>query len=65
MFSKLKKASKKWHRRAWMIDPKKTTLIFDSGYARSAHVPSWIYKKELSQDVKEVFHSCTRDYPQF
>jgi hypothetical protein len=61
MFSR-QNPSKKWHRKAWMIDPKKTILVLDTGYATSEHVPPWIYKKELSQDVKEFLHLSTIDY---
>ena len=47
-----------------MIDPKKTTLVLDTGFAKSEHVPPWIHKKrELNQDVKEFLHLGKYDYP--
>jgi hypothetical protein len=60
MFSR-QNPSKKWHRKAWMIDPKKTTLVLDSGYARLEHIPPWIHKRELSQDVKDFLSQSTID----
>jgi hypothetical protein len=46
-----------------MIDPKKTTLVLDTGFAKSEHVPPWIQKRELNQDVKEFLHLGKYDYP--
>ena len=56
MFSR-QKPSKKWREKALMIDPKKTILVLDTGYARSEHVPPWIHKRQLNQDFKEFFHT--------
>jgi hypothetical protein len=53
---KLKKAIKKWHRKALMIDPKKTTLLLlESGDAKPKHVPPWVQKREVSPAVREFF----------
>ena len=63
MFSRRKRPSKKWHTKALMIDPKKTTLVLDTGFAKSEHVPPWIHKRELNQDVKEFLRLGKYDYP--
>jgi hypothetical protein len=62
MFSR-QKPSKKWHRKALMIDPKKTILVLDRGNVRSEHVPPWIQKRELNREVREFFHLDTHDNP--
>ena len=36
---KMKKASKKWHRKALMIDPRKTMLILESMDVKPEYVP--------------------------
>ena len=46
-----------------LIDPRKTTLVLLSGYTKSGHVPSWIHKRELNEDVREFLNHNAKDYP--
>jgi hypothetical protein len=48
-------ARKKWHKKAWMINPKTTKLIFaaEAGSKRK-HVPPWIFR-ELDTSIQEMY----------
>jgi hypothetical protein len=42
---KLKNASKKWHRKALMIDTRKTMLVLESADVKSEYVPPLIHSE--------------------
>jgi hypothetical protein len=45
-----------WHKKALMIDPKKTRLLFiKGGNLKPKQVPPWVQKRELSREVHELF----------
>jgi hypothetical protein len=55
LFRRMGKAKKKWRRKAWLADPNKTRIIFEST-TRPKHVPPWIFK-EPDQSVRELLAS--------
>lgn len=48
-------ARKKWHEKAWMVNPKKTRIIFvATAVPKRKHVPPWIFRK-LDNSVQEMY----------
>jgi hypothetical protein len=55
LFNKTGKAKKKWHRKALMVNPNRTKIIFVATAApKRKHVPPWIYRKELDPSFKDL-----------
>jgi hypothetical protein len=52
---KPKESSKKWRRKAWTIDPKKTRLVFESAEATSESVPPLLHDDLLEQEQKPAW----------
>ena len=43
---KRNKAQKKWHDKAWMVNPNKTKIILVANAApKRKHVPPWIFRQ--------------------
>jgi hypothetical protein len=72
---KLKNASKKWHRKALMIDPRKTMLVLESAdvkleyvpplmrseLIKTEHMPPLTHKKEFNPAIQKFFLSARHD----
>jgi hypothetical protein len=44
------KAIKKWHYKAWMVNPSKTKIVLVAEAApKRKHVPPWIYRRTIQQ----------------
>jgi hypothetical protein len=48
---KQKNASKKWHRKALMIDTRKTMLVLESADVKSEYVPPLIHSELVKTDL--------------
>jgi hypothetical protein len=59
--TKLKKASKKWHRKALMVDLRRTTLVIERGSVNSDHVPPRIHTRQLNIPAQEFLVTATQD----
>jgi hypothetical protein len=44
LFNRTSKARNKWRRKAWLVDPNKTRIVFQVMEKRE-HVPPWLDKK--------------------
>jgi hypothetical protein len=54
LFNRTGKATKKWHRKAWMVNPHKTKIILlATDSLKPKHVPPWIFRK-LNPSIKEM-----------
>jgi len=72
---KLKNASKKWHRKALMIDTRKTMLVLESADIKSEyvpplmhselvkteHIPPLTHKRKLNPAIQKFFLSARHD----
>ena len=72
---KLKDASKKWHRKALMIDTRKTMLVLESADVKSEcvpplmhselvkaeHIPPLTLKRKLNPAIQKFFLSARHD----
>jgi hypothetical protein len=48
-------AIKKWHGKAWMVDPSKTKIVFVAATGRKRkHVPPWIFRK-LDTSIQDMY----------
>jgi hypothetical protein len=48
-------ARKKWHKKAWMINPNKTKLILvATAGPKRKHVPPWIFR-ELNTSIQDMY----------
>jgi hypothetical protein len=49
------KAIKKWHEKAWMVNPCKTKIVLVAATApKRKHVPPWIFR-ELDPSIKDMY----------
>jgi hypothetical protein len=49
------KAIKRWHKKAWMVDPSKTKIVLVAAAApRRKHVPPWIFRK-LDTSIQDMY----------
>ena len=49
------KTIKKWHKKAWMVDPRTTRIVLVPAAApKRKHVPPWIYR-ELDNSIQEMY----------
>ena len=49
------KTIKKWHKKAWMVDPRKTKIVLVAAAApRRKHVPPWIFRK-LDTSIQDMY----------
>jgi hypothetical protein len=56
LFKRSGKARKKWHRKAWLIDPNRTIItLVSTATSRPKHVPPWVYKRELDPSIQEMY----------
>jgi hypothetical protein len=63
LFSRIRKAECKWHRKAWLVDPNKTKMIL-AGTApqKPRHAPSGLKGRRLDPSMKWLFSiSNTRE----
>lgn len=50
-------ARKKWHKKAWMVDPNKTKIILiATAGPKRKHVPPWIFR-ELDTSIQDMYAS--------
>jgi hypothetical protein len=65
LFKRTSKARKKWHKKAWMVNPNKTkVIIVSTAMIKPRHVPPWVYKRELDPAIQDMytFSNIRRQY---
>jgi len=56
LFRKMGKAKKNWRRKAWLVNPNRTKIIFvATASAKQKRVPPWVYSKEPDPSVRDLF----------
>jgi hypothetical protein len=58
---KPKKAVNKWHKKALLIDLRKTVLVIDKGFVKLQHVPPWMQERKCKPAVQEFSLWRTHD----